>query len=162
VTEARLRLRRLYTDTAWFVRVFASAEVMRFVGDGRPLDRTAAEAWVERQAASGDVQAIERVDDGALVGWCGLVVGEDTGEPELLYGLDQLHWGLGLAREAAALALAEADRHGPRRLHATVDVANVASIRIVESLGFVRTHDGPDVHGLPTAYFVRDTPGGGR
>lgn len=60
--------------------------------------------------------------------------------PEVGYILHPDHWGQGLAREAVGAAIehvfATTEIHD---LNADVDPENVASIRLLEGLGFVRT-----------------------
>ena len=90
--------------------------------------------------------AVERREDGAFLGWCGLKLVDDdtvngrTGYHDLGYRLLPRHWGQGYASEAAAASL----RYGFEvlrlpELHATVMQGNAASQRLVERLGFGRT-----------------------
>ncbi|GAB3838803.1 GNAT family N-acetyltransferase [Hymenobacter jeollabukensis] len=89
---------------------------------------------------------VERKEDGAFLGWCGLKYVDDAttngriNYHDLGYRLLPRHWGQGYASEAAAASL----RHGfdtlkLPELHATVMQGNVASQRVVERLGFGRT-----------------------
>jgi [ribosomal protein S5]-alanine N-acetyltransferase len=159
----RLALRPLGAgDTDALTAVLTDPIVMRHVGRGAPLEREEVEVWIRRsrQAIFLDgtgLRAVTWASTGELIGYCGIEPGEDTGELELNYGLARAVWGLGLGFEAAAAVVEDADGFVDTLL-ATVDPANVASVRILERLGFTRTHAGHDVHGLPTLFFRRDRP----
>jgi ribosomal-protein-alanine N-acetyltransferase len=71
--------------------------------------------------------------DGNLIGYCGFV---DDNEPEIDWRLAPELWGNGLATEAAFAVLKHGiDTLGFRRVIATVQAANLASIRVIEKLG---------------------------
>lgn len=123
-------------------RVYGDAEVMRYVGEGGPVDRgRSAEMIAEHrahQARHGFAfwAVIERAT-GALIGDAGLEVTEHG--VELGYTLGRPWWGRGLATEAAQLCLDAAV--GPLtlpRLVALADVHNPASARVLEKIGFRR------------------------
>jgi [ribosomal protein S5]-alanine N-acetyltransferase len=82
--------------------------------------------WVMLDAASG-----------VAIGDSGLLVLPECGWIDLGFRLAQPHWGLGLATEAAsAWACAAFDDFHIHRLGAFVHPENVASIRVLEKLGF--------------------------
>ena len=58
------------------------------------------------------IWALELRDGGRLVGYCGLRHLPETGEVELLYGIDRAFWRTGLTTEAARAAL----RYGFERM----------------------------------------------
>ncbi|MDH2427829.1 GNAT family N-acetyltransferase [Sphaerisporangium sp. TRM90804] len=75
------------------------------------------------------------IDDGTLIGSCGLLPREGGGA-ELLYSLDPGRWGEGLATEAAAVVMAHArDVLGVEEIIAETDEGNAASARLAERLG---------------------------
>ena len=84
--------------------------------------------------------AIERVCDGAFLGWCGLVRwNPDHRSAALGYCLDDAAWGRGYATEAARALLEWAfDTLDMNRVQAETDTRNLASARVLEKLGFVR------------------------
>lgn len=94
-------------------------------------------AWLDDMmagnATGSDDFIIER--EGRVIGKAGFFAA-----PELGYILHPDHWGQGLAFEAVTAAVdhvfATRDHEA---LHADVDPANQASIRLLEKLGFVRT-----------------------
>lgn len=140
----------------------ADPAVAAYIGDGHPRDRTAAAAMISNSARSFaegllGLFCMLALEGGEFVGYCGIETGEDTGEPELDYALSPAYWGRGLALEAAGAVLSLADSLY-EVLAATADPRNVASLRILDRLGFVHIRSGPDVHGLPTEFFRRNSP----
>jgi RimJ/RimL family protein N-acetyltransferase len=77
---------------------------------------------------------------GTLVGFCGfLELASIHPAPQLVYALFERFTGAGYATEMARAAIAWARRKpGFDRIVASVDEANVASIRVLEKLGFQR------------------------
>ena len=72
--------------------------------------------------------------DGKLIGFCGFVNSDDA--PEIGWRLAPEYWGQGLATEAARAVLNHGiETLGFQRVIATVQAANVASIRVIEKLG---------------------------
>ena len=66
-------------------------------------------------------------------------------EPQLVYALFERFTGIGYATEMAIASIAEAYRHpGFSTIVAGVDEVNVASVHVLEKLGFrrVATHPG--------------------
>jgi RimJ/RimL family protein N-acetyltransferase/ribosomal protein S18 acetylase RimI-like enzyme len=68
---------------------------------------------------------------------------DDTGaEANIGFTLARRHWGSGLASEAAYAVLADlVDRRGIVRATGDCDPANVASMRVLERIGLVHSHD---------------------
>ena len=81
--------------------------------------------------------AMRRKDTGALIGNCGLLSREGLDGPDLGYAVLPAHAGQGFAVEAARAVIADAgSRPGIARLHAIVNPDNVASIGLLQKLGF--------------------------
>jgi len=133
----------------------ADPEVMRYLGDGRPMSRT--QSWSEvavhvgHWALRGYGQwAIQRRQDGASIGraglwnppgWLGLEVG---------WKLARHAWGEGYATEAGGAAIEWAwQALGATELISIIQPGNVASMRVAERLGMRRlretTFKGHDV-----------------
>jgi ribosomal-protein-alanine N-acetyltransferase len=89
----------------------------------------------------------------ALAGFCGFRPASWSNAPELLFGLAPPYWRQGLATEAgrAALAFIFNLRHVDRTVAAT-DVANVASLRVLERIGMRRERRAL-LNGLDTVFF---------
>jgi [ribosomal protein S5]-alanine N-acetyltransferase len=74
---------------------------------------------------------------GAAIGDAGLLVLPECGWIDLGFRLSKPHWGQGLATEAASAWVRTAfDKYHIHRLGAFVHPENVASIRVLEKLGF--------------------------
>jgi ribosomal-protein-alanine N-acetyltransferase len=143
---ARLRLRPFTSgDADALFAVHSSAYVLRY-WDAPP--------WTERERAqrfivacrkmaeegSGARLAIDRVSDGAFIGWCGLSRwNPDYRSASMGYCLDDAAWGHGYATEAARTLLQWAfDTLDLNRVQAETDTRNAASARVLEKLDFVR------------------------
>ena len=63
---------------------------------------------------------------------------------EYAYHLVPRHWGAGLGNEASRIALSWAFSTGSRSVEAFIEPANTRSIRLVERLGFERSHEASD------------------
>ena len=138
--SARLIFRDwLDDDVPAFHAINSDPQVMRYVADGQvwPISRSQQfmELASEMLERIGFCQwAVIHRSSGCLVGFCGLV---DTGDgPEIGWRLARDYWGQGLATEAAAAVLNHArDTLRLSRVVATVQVANAASVRVIEKLG---------------------------
>lgn len=90
--------------------------------------------------------AMERKEDGAFLGWCGIVIAIDglpiTGWPEAGWRLAHHAWGQGYAREAAEASIDWAfGERGYDRVWAITSTNNLASWGLMERLGMARHHD---------------------
>ncbi len=71
-----------------------------------------------------------------IIGFCGLLFVRESGEAEILYGLERKVWGEGFAVEAARAAIRFGFEHARlSRIPANADEPNVASIKVMERLG---------------------------
>lgn len=134
-------------DVAPFHAMCTDPEVMRYLGP--PMTVADAQAGHDRMAA---VQAehgycfwaVERKDDGAFLGFCGLQPGYDflAGEAEIGWRLRRDAWGRGYAREAAEASLAWGWRNlDVARITAITVPANTVSWGLMERLGMTRYPD---------------------
>ena len=145
---ARVRLRApRQSDAAAVFRVYSDPQVLRYWSHGPWTDTAQADDWIARSWTGFAERAylqwvVARSEDDAVIGSTTLFACRAQHRRcEIGYALAAAHWGRGYAREALALALAEA--FGPLRLHrveADIDPRNLASIRLVEALGF--RHEG--------------------
>lgn len=76
----------------------------------------------------------------ALVGFCGFLdIPSIHPEPQLVYAMFERFSGRGYATEMARTAIAQARKQpGFAEIVASVDAVNVASLRVLEKLGFER------------------------
>ena len=136
----RLRL-RLFTpaDLDPLARIFSHPEVMRYLGDGRPISRAASEAALTSIIAHWHRHgfgrwAVVHKAHGRLLGYGGLRRLDSM--IELVYLLDRPYWGAGLATELARAVLC----YGFRQRACDFIVAvtkpdNLASRRVLTKLG---------------------------
>jgi RimJ/RimL family protein N-acetyltransferase len=143
---ARLRLRPVTSaDADALFALHSSAHVLRY-WDAPPwseparADRFIAASWQLAEEGSGARLAMDRVSDGAFIGWCALVRwNPDYRSASMGYCLDDAAWGHGYATEAARALLQWAfDTLDLNRVQAETDTRNAASARVLEKLGFVR------------------------
>lgn len=117
------------------------AEVVRYISNGQPWTEERIRRLVDRQVACYTQRGfcLWRLVDkarGEMIGFCGLQPLDDTAEIEIGWWLGRLHWGKGLATEAAREALRDGlGRVGLRRVVAIAQPANQASIHIMQKLG---------------------------
>ena len=147
LTTDRLTLRRWRTaDREPFARLNADPEVMRYFV--RPLAREDSDAFVDRIEASFDEfgygpWAVERRDDGAFLGFTGLLVqtfeAPFTPCVEVGWRFDRFAWGHGYATEAgrAAIRFGFEDAALGEILSWT-SARNTRSIAVMERLGMRR------------------------
>ena len=158
----RLLLRAPVPDDAEALApMYADPEVMRYVGDGRPLTRAETERSVGRMIARWEADGFGlfttvRREDGAVIGRVGLLVwNADTWEPttraeanngrtevEVGYTLGRDYWGQGYATEAAGAVRDYALRElGADRLIALIIHGNRASENVARKLGLAYERD---------------------
>ena len=128
-------------DLDAYAAMCADAEVMRYLGDGKPLTRP--DAWRQIAMILGHWQlrgygllALEERGTGALVGRAGFFEPEGWPGFELGWMLRRASWGQGYATEAARRLLAHAFTDMKReRVISLIRAANAPSIRVAERLG---------------------------
>lgn len=150
----RLLLRPFTPDDAdAYAPIVGDEEVMRFIGNGRPTPRAEVPELLARYAARWQSDgfshfAIERTEDGALLGRVGFVfwdtdtwtvgsraeLGDDS-QIELGWLLGRAAWGRGYATEAAVAARAFARERGVTDLISLIHPDNVRSQALARRLG---------------------------
>lgn len=141
----RLRLREATPDDAPFLlRLINEPGWHRYINDPgvRTLEQTA--AWMEGRLLKSYREngfgfwLVERLDDGLLVGLCGLFRRAALEGPDLGYALLAEHEGQGYAREAAAGCILHArEVLGWTELLAITSPENPRSHALLRKLGFV-------------------------
>jgi RimJ/RimL family protein N-acetyltransferase len=143
---ARLRLRAFEdADGDDLFALHSSAYVLRYWDSPPWSERGRAEKFItaSRQMAqegTGARLAVDRLSDGAFIGWCTLARwNADYRSAALGYCYADAAWGHGYATEAARALLRWAfDTLDLNRVQAEADTRNAASARVLEKLGFVR------------------------
>jgi len=82
--------------------------------------------------------AITLAGDDTAIGWVAAGEKRQGGVTELGYILARAHWGRGIAREAVSVVIDRLFAEGQRRVFADTDPENLASIALLERLGFRR------------------------
>ncbi len=135
-------------DLAWLTGLDALPEVRRYLFDDRALtsEETAelitgpnARLWEEEGLGLFVVE-----HEAAAIGWAGFWYFHEPRVREVAYALHPSAWGRGFAGESARGVMA----FGMARLNdlefrASTDAPNVASIRVLERLGFTETRRSP-------------------
>lgn len=129
-------------------RLWINERVRRFLWDGKviPLEQTVAiiemsnRLFAERGFGLWGVH-----DSGKLVGFAGYWHFRTPPSLELLFGVESDHWNRGIATESSRCVI----RYGFETLdfqtiEASTDVANAASVRVLEKLGMRYVVDGLD------------------
>jgi RimJ/RimL family protein N-acetyltransferase len=137
----RLRLRWFSTeDAAFMLELLNQPAWIEHIGDRGVRTVEDARAYIEARLLSGYREhglgfwAVERRDDGVLVGGCGLI--QRPTYVDVGYGFLPRFWGHGYAREAAAACLVCAERAlGLNRVLAIIAPANAPSIAVARALG---------------------------
>jgi [ribosomal protein S5]-alanine N-acetyltransferase len=130
-------------DTADALAFWGDMEVMRFIDSGRTLgDLDAVSQSLSRAIAAQQTHGfcvwpvIEKAS-GRLMGCCGFHAVEDGGELELAFHFARDYWDKGYATEAATACVEYAfGKHGVNRIVASTHPENVASVRVLEKVGF--------------------------
>jgi RimJ/RimL family protein N-acetyltransferase len=128
-------------DLDAYAAISADPEVMRYLGDGKPLDRP--NSWRQIAMILGHWQlrgygllAIEEKATGTLVGRAGFFEPEGWPGFELAWMLRRDSWGKGYATEAARRLLRHAFTEMKReRVISLIREGNAPSIRVAERLG---------------------------
>lgn len=128
-------------DFEQYALICADPDVMRFLGEGKPLNR--AEAWRQMAVIIGHWQlldygiwAVEERKSKNLVGRIGFFNPEGWPGFELGWVLGKEHWGKGYASEGARRALDYAFHEMNReRVISLIHPDNLGSIRVAERIG---------------------------
>jgi RimJ/RimL family protein N-acetyltransferase len=146
--------------------ILSRLEVVKWLGDGEPVvmkDLDEAHARIERYAERDEpplgMWAVERVEDGVVVGTVLLLTlpHAEHGEVEIGWHLHPDSWGRGYASEAAAAVLAHGFGAGLPEIIAVSHADNDASQAVMRRLGMEdrgiveKWYDGPSACFVTTA-----------
>ena len=140
IETERLLLRMLCPeDLDDLAHLFSDPDVMRYVGDGKTVNREEADKALQSIIRHWDTHGFGRwavVDKNTqeFVGFGGLRL--LFGTPEVVYHLATAHWGKGFATELARASLRFGfEEHQFDRIVAIAKPKNAASIHVMEKLG---------------------------
>lgn len=151
-----------------FHRLATDLHVRRYLMDGQVMTRD----WSDEVVSASDAlfeshgvgmwlvsESLSEHEHAQPIGFCGFRVFEELGrEPQLLYALVEAHTGRGYATEIARTMSAYArDEAHFVSVTAAVDGPNVASIRVLEKVGFIRSGEAPGFFGT-TVFFTMEAP----
>jgi [ribosomal protein S5]-alanine N-acetyltransferase len=144
LTTQRLALRRLRVeDAAFLVELLNEPSFLRFIGDRKVRNVDDALRYLENGPFASyerhgfGLWAVEPRAGGEPMGMCGLLKRDWLGDVDIGFAFLPRYWGRGHALEAAAGVMAHArDVYGLERLAAITSPDNVASIAVLEKLGF--------------------------
>lgn len=164
IETQRLLLREFGDDDfAALHAIVSNPETMRFSDGVETASAARARLIAFRQSYSDrgfGKWAVEKKDDGMLVGYCGFGVEEFDGraEPELGFRFLPAFWGVGFATEAAlgCSGYAFSDLKFPRFL-GFANPANVGSVRVLEKIGMSLLGDR-QFHGYPVVVYQKEGP----
>jgi RimJ/RimL family protein N-acetyltransferase len=141
--ETERLLLRMFTqdDLDAYASICADAEVMRFVGEGKPLSRP--DAWRHLAIFLGTWQlrgygtlAVQDKASGQMIGRVGYIHPEGWPGIELSWTLARQFWGRGLATEAARSCLQHGfSKFGFTHVISLIHPENRRSISVAERLG---------------------------
>jgi len=124
-------------------QISSDPEARRFTGGvlTRAESDRGLQGHIDRVSQSGlGARAVVESGSDQLIGYCGLQPFADTEEIELFYGYATHAWGRGFATEAAVAVIELGFRClQAERLVAIVHPENLASLRVLEKLGFLRS-----------------------
>ncbi len=169
IETARLVLRSWREeDVEPFIRHTNTPAVMRWLGGVRDEAQVREmlvgkfNDWLAERGFT--FWAVERREDGELLGFCGLKLADDAGTQieglhEVGWRLREDAWGQGYAKEAAIASLDFAfDRAGAEQVVALTVTGNEPSWGLMERLGMTRRpefdYEGPDWAETPVIVYV--------
>ena len=154
VETARLRLRpwrvadAAFQREMWLERDPRVPPHRRIDAYGHPTVTDLEESIRAAGPSSAGLLVVERKDDGAVLGYCGLIDSErGSNEPELAYEFLREFWGRGYATEAGWAVVDWAISLGRVRLWAHVWDWNIGSRRVLAKLGFTESESEEATHG---------------
>lgn len=156
----RLRLRAFAVEHLDALHaLWTDPDVRRYLWDDRVISRERAAKVIAdsehnfEERGFGFWAMLLRAEGDALIGFCGYRLFEETGEPELLYGILPRFWGKGLVSEAAHAVIRDGfERCGFQRIIAATDTPNQSSVKVMQRLGMLFLKRGK-FHGLDTVFF---------
>jgi RimJ/RimL family protein N-acetyltransferase len=135
------------SDWRDFRPIATDPEVMRYINGGVPWDDEAIQRFVERQVTRYEQEGFCRwklveKESRNVIGFCGAGIWRDLPDLEIGWWLARHCWGLGLATEAARVALRDIfSRVKPERVISIAQQANGASIHVMQKIGLDRVRD---------------------
>ncbi len=163
IETKRLKLRvPEISDQKFFIKLYCNPEVMKHIPpNGKPATFNEAKARLDRLIVHWDrygygMFVVELKDSIIPVGYCGLRYLPETDDIELGYIIDQPHWGIGIASEAAKACVQYAETSlNIEQLISVTNPYNFGSQKILTKIGFKHSeHNDGIYHGMLHDFFV--------
>jgi RimJ/RimL family protein N-acetyltransferase len=161
----RLLVRYLQDDDFdAFYSLCSDPEVMRYMGDGKPLTAELTRGWIKTSQENYQKQgfgcfALTSRQDAQLLGFGGLIYPHGSSQVEIIYAFKPSYWGRGLASEfVRAMIKTGFERWQLPRIEASIDPRNPASIKVVQRIGMVFVRSGVDETNQPTLFYALNRP----
>ena len=143
IETSRLVVRRFSEDDAEFaVRLLNEPSFLRYIGDRKVRTIADARKYIREGPLASytrhgfGLYVVELKDSRVPIGICGLLKRESLEDCDVGFAFLPQFWSRGYAFEAASAVLAEARAAGMKRILAITAPDNVASIALLEKLGF--------------------------
>jgi ribosomal-protein-alanine N-acetyltransferase len=140
-------------------RIFNEPGVRKYLWDDEIVPRTRVESIVETSQAAFASEAsglwnVFLKHENVLIGFAGFWKFHDPPILELLYGIEPAYWHRGLATEAGSAILKYGfDELSFKRIEASTDAGNEASVRVMQRLGMT-FWKREITNGLDTIYYA--------
>ncbi|MBL0594780.1 GNAT family N-acetyltransferase [Aeromonas veronii] len=147
ITSSRLILREMIvTDAPFILELLNDGDFYRYIGDRGIRTLEQAQEYIQQGPAVSyaryghGLYLVERKEDGASLGICGLIKRDTLEQVDIGYAFLPQYRGQGYAIEAAQAALADGkSRLGIGQVVAIVTPGNERSIGLLAKLGLVRS-----------------------
>ncbi|TNI87915.1 GNAT family N-acetyltransferase [Aeromonas sobria] len=147
IASSRLILRELIvTDAPFILELLNDGDFYRYIGDRGIRTLEQAQEYIQQGPAVSyaryghGLYLVERKEDGACLGICGLIKRDTLEQVDIGYAFLPQYRGQGYAIEAAQAALADGkSRLGIGQVVAIVTPGNERSIGLLAKLGLVRS-----------------------
>lgn len=149
---SRLQLREITVEDAETMYALnADPEVIKYTGDDAFKDIDAARDFLQKYESYRRYGfgrwAVERKQDGKVLGWCGLKFDVEKQEHDIGFRFFRAYWGMGFATEAAAACITHGfAQHAMPFIVGRAMAANAASIRVLEKSGMQFSRQESDEH----------------
>ncbi len=159
LTTPRLALNPIAeSDFAELHAILTEPGVRRYLCDNVIIPESQTHEFISRSCElladeGAGLWAVRKKPEPELLGCVGFWYFHEPLRLELLFAMSERVWRRGYAREAAQRVIEYGrERLGMRSILASTDTPNVASIGLLEKLGFVLTEQRT-AKGLPTSFF---------
>jgi len=122
------------SDTEFISTLAADQRVTAFIGDGEPWSLQYTKERIDTAISSPGISWFIARFQGARVGLFTAVTREEA--TEIGYWIAPDHWGQGLAKKIVSLGISALKTVGATELMARVSTENIASLKVLERLGF--------------------------